>query len=104
MDWKGGNEEKEVFGIGLAGRGDGFRELRERRTFQNDGIDVSWKEHVVANDGLGVECEPWFYGSKGYIVVFCYVFLPGNLAYSVFDFTGIGHDKCANAHSDTLYR
>lgn len=31
-EWKGGNEEKEVFGIGLAGRGDGFRELRERRT------------------------------------------------------------------------
>ena len=51
-----------------------------------------------------MECEPWFYGSKGYIVVFCYVFLPGNLANRVFDFTGIGHDKCANAHSNTLYR
>ena len=46
----------------------------------------------------------WFYSSKGYIVVFRNVFLPGNLGYTVFDFTGIGDDKCANAHSDTLYK
>ena len=54
MEPKGGNEEKEVFGRGMAGGGDGFGQFGERRALQNDGVYVSREEHVVTDDGLGL--------------------------------------------------
>ena len=102
MEPKGGNEEKEVFGRGMAGGGDGFGQFGERRALQNDGVYVSREEHVVTDDGLGLGKDRRFYGSEGYIVVLCDVFIPGKLRYPVFDFARIGHDKRANTHSNTL--
>ena len=67
-----------------------------------DGVDIAGKEHVVANDCLGVKKGGRNDSTYAHCIVTRYEFLPRNLSYALLDFSRIGNDKGADANSSTF--